>query len=181
MANGPSVPPRIFNFLALALVAGLVLEIIGRSGHSSATDPSKVAQAQTLTRAAIIIFLVVFFLLVAVTIFTFFSFRSIFPGEHRILYAVTFSIPFMFVRLLYTLLENYNEGTRFSPSTGNVVIQACMATIEEFIVVTLYLTAGALAPSLARSDVQPARRVAAAHEQYSPATAQGGKLLQHVN
>jgi hypothetical protein len=158
-------------------MAGLVLAIIGGSDLSSSNDPSKVAHAQTLLRAAIIIFFVVFVVLVAVTIFTFFSFRSISPGERRILYAVTFSIPFLFVRILYSLLTNFNTGTTFSLSTGNVVIQACMATIEEFIVVVLYLTAGILAPKIARTDVQPARRLAAVHEQYSPAAAQEGKYF----
>lgn len=156
MAGGPSIQPRIFNLLALAPIAGTVLAIVGGSEHASTTDPSQVAHAQTLTRAAIIVFLVVFILLVAVTIYTFFSLRSIMAGERRILYAVAFSIPFLFVRLLYSLIGNLNDGTNFSLSTGNVVIQACMATLEEFIVVTLYLTAGVLAPSLKRSRGQPA-------------------------
>lgn len=177
MSNGPSVPPIIFNLLASVPIAGLVLEIIGVIDLSTSTDPSKVAHAETLLRAAIIIFFVVFVVLVAVTILTFFSFRSISPGERRILYAVTFSIPFLFVRILYSLLEHFNTGTTFGLSTGNVVIQACMATIEECIVVALYLTAGVLAPIIARSDVQPARRLAAVHEQYSPVAAQGGKYF----
>ncbi|MCJ1250288.1 hypothetical protein MMC30_007514 [Trapelia coarctata] len=173
MANGPSVPPAVFNFLTLAPIAGLVLAIIGGTDLAS-TDPSNVAPGHTLTRAAIIIFLVVFIILSMITIFTFFFLRSISPGEHRILYAVALSIPFLLVRLIYSLLANFDSGTTFSLSAGNVVVQAFMATIEEFVVVALYLAAGILAPKIARADVQPGTRTAASYERYSPAAAPGG-------
>ena len=173
MANGSPIPPKIFNFLMLVPIAGLVIAIVGGTDLSS-TDPTEVAHAQTLTRAAIIIFLVIFIVLAMVTIFTFFSFGSITPGEHRLLYAVAFSIPFLFVRLLYSLLANFDTSATFNLATGNVVVQAFMATIEEFVVVVLYLTAGVLAPKIARSDVQPARRSETGYERYSPAAGQGG-------
>jgi len=173
MANGSSVPPVVFNFLTLAPIVALVLAIVGGTDLAS-TDPSKVASGHTLTRAAIILFLVVFVILVMVTIFTFFSLRSISPGEHRILYAVALSIPFLFVRLIYSLLANFDTSSTFSPSIGNVVVQAFMATVEEFIVVVLYLTAGILAPKIARAEVQPARHAAAGYEPYSPAAGPGG-------
>ena len=173
MANGSPVPPTVFRLLTLAPVAGLVLAIIGGTDVAS-TNPSTVATGRTLTHAAIIIFLVVFLLLAVITIITFFSLRSISRGEHYILYAVAFSIPFLFVRLLYSLLANFDSGSTFNLTTGSVVVQAFMATIEEFVVVAMYLTAGILAPKKARDYVQPAGGAAAADEQYSLRAGPGG-------
>jgi len=116
-----------------------------------------VSQGVTLVRAAVILFLVVFLILAGITCVTFAWTRRIFPGDNVLLYAAALSLPFLFVRLLYAVLADFvTSTTKFSLIYGDVVIEGCMATLEEFIVVIIFLTAGILTPKVQMSNVAPA-------------------------
>ena len=63
------------------------------------------------------------------------------------LYAVILALPFIFVRILYSMLAVFlTNQTTFTLVNGNAIAQLCMATIEEMIVVVLYLGVGITAP-----------------------------------
>jgi len=161
LGNGPVIQPKFFYLLALLPVVALIIAVIGATDEIGANQsPSDVSHGQTLVRAAIIIFMVVFLILVCITAITFASVRHIFPGDHRLLYAAALSLPFLFVRLLYAILTDFDTSSNtFNLITGDVVVEACMATLEEFICVILYLGAGILAPKLQPSNAVPATRV----------------------
>ncbi|MCJ1411668.1 hypothetical protein MMC19_005759 [Ptychographa xylographoides] len=153
--NDHSTIPKILNFIGLLPIAALIMAIIGGIDESS-SKPSEVSTGTTLVKAAIIIFLVVFLILAVATIATFFMMRSIAKGEERILYALALSIPFILVRLIYSLLVDFSGNAKFSLTYGDVVIQGCMAALMEFIVVIIYLGVGLITPKITRSDVRPA-------------------------
>ena len=167
--------PRVFKLLAILPIVGLILAIVGGTDQVPGNTPSTMSTGVTLVRAGIIIFLVVFVLLAVITVVTFFSIRSIPKGEAPLLYAVALSIPFLLVRLIYALLVDFDSGsTTFNNITGNVIVQAFMATLEEFIVVLLYLTAGLLIPKIPRSNVQTGVPLAEQNTPYSPVSENNG-------
>ena len=85
--------------------------------------------------------------------------------DKRIFYAVILALPFIFVRILYSMLAVFlTHQTTFTLVNGNAVAQLCMATLEEMVVVVVYLGAGITAPVRKGNDpekrtyaMQPAR------------------------
>lgn len=66
-------------------------------------------------------------------------------GESRMLLVVTLSLPFLFIRIIHSLLLIFNKRFQDSAaeeSTSSVLIELFMAKVEEMIVVFLYLYAG---------------------------------------
>ena len=68
--------------------------------------------------------------------------RNLPPGEKRILYAVLLSLPLLAVRLLYSLLVDFDNNGTFNIIGGNATVQLCMAIIEEFVITYFFLVAG---------------------------------------
>ena len=63
------------------------------------------------------------------------------------LYAVILALPFISVRILYSMLAVFlTNQTTFALVNGSAIAQLCMATIEEMIVVVVYLGVGITAP-----------------------------------
>lgn len=156
MSGNRGIPARVFHFLNLLNLTGLILAIIGGT-QMSGSHSANSSQGHPLTRAAIILFVAVFAILSAITIMRFLpQMRNVLPGEKHILLAVALSIPFFTVRLIYSILTSFGTNpTLFNPITGNVVVQSFMAVLEEFIIVGLYIAAGLLAPGFEQNKVQP--------------------------
>lgn len=112
-----------------------------------------------LIRACIILLLVVFLALSLTTLVTLLAISAIAKGERDILYALTCSIPFIFLRLIYSMLVNFDgSDPKFAISTSDVVTEACTASLGEFVTIILYLGAGLLAPKIPKSNLQPVER-----------------------
>jgi len=76
-------------------------------------------------------------------------------GERRILLAVLAALPFIAVRLLYSILSNFSNNTTFSLVNGNAFVQLAMATAEELVVVVIYTIMGL---TLAKFDYDPPKQ-----------------------
>ena len=152
IVNG--VPASFFNLLHIPIMLGLILAAVGSSKLYS-TDVSKHHNGQTLARAGIVVLVVAFIGLVAVTVYTMIQLSKIKHGERRILYAAAASIPFIGVRLIYALLAYFDTSSKtFSLLGGSIWVSAFMSVMEEWITVILYLAAGLLAPVISRKEVQ---------------------------
>jgi hypothetical protein len=62
--------------------------------------------------------------------------------EKRIYFAVLAALPFIAVRLLWSILSVFADNASFSINSPKPLIQLFMATIEEFIVVIFYTGVG---------------------------------------
>jgi hypothetical protein len=85
---------------------------------------------------------VVFILLLVLTIGAVIGHRMTQRGESILLYAVVISLPLIMVRIVYSLVFSFSEDERF---TGSTTAGLLMATVEEMIVVLVYIWAGLLA------------------------------------
>jgi hypothetical protein len=155
MAPGKGLSIRIFNFLHLPTMVALILAITG--GVKSFTSASANGN-NGQTKAAILIFLGVLIVQSLVALLTCLKLGHVMRDERKLVFAVGASVPFLFVRIIYSLIAIFNGRSRNFSVTANtyaaVVVQACMSVIEEFVVVVLYLLAGILTPVISRSQVQ---------------------------
>lgn len=68
--------------------------------------------------------------------------------------AVVGSLPFLVVRVLYSVLVEFNyddQGSVFSPTAGDIWARVFMEALEEWVIVALYLVAGYVSPRVEKS------------------------------
>ena len=149
------IDPRIFHVVLILIVVGLILSIVGGVDVYSSTSSPPSSSSFDYLRDAAIILVVAFTLLVLAVAWTFVNFSQTIKSDRILLYAVAASLPCLAVRDIFSILQAYQvDPSRFSSSTGSVVVYAFMAIFMEFVVVILYLGAGWLAPKINRTQVQ---------------------------
>ncbi|KAI9892600.1 MAG: hypothetical protein M1814_001293 [Vezdaea aestivalis] len=147
MPPNKALSSRIVRLLVLLPLVGLILSIVGATKFS--TD---LAESHTLLKAASVIYLVVWLIQATLCAFLIIFLRYIPHGEHILVYAVTAAVPFLFIRCLYSILSTFVTSTNiFGLFDGRVDILAGMAIAMEFIIVTVFLGAGIMAPVIPRS------------------------------
>ena len=131
------------------------MAIIGATRLSS-SDTSKQSSGQTFEKAAGLVFVAVYLGLFALAALTMANVRNLPWGEKWILIAILAALPFLAVRLLHSILADFEDNNTFNIINGNATVQLCMAIIEEFIITIFFLAAGLAAPSLksVRSGVE---------------------------
>ncbi|KAK2731568.1 hypothetical protein FQN55_004641 [Onygenales sp. PD_40] len=149
MSSGKGISDRIFQALHLPQLVALILGIIGGMKQFD-EDPEVQKTGHNLSRASIIIFFVILVVQSLIAAVTLLRLRYVRPEERKMVYIVGASIPFLFVRILYALISSFSNDhdtfNQISPSNKAVLVQACMAILEEFVVVALYLLAGIATP-----------------------------------
>jgi len=99
-------------------------------------------QINSLTKAGIVIFTAVYVAIVILTILIAQRANSAAPGEKRIVLAVALALPFLLVRLVWSLLAAFSHIHDFSYITPNDTVLLVMNVIMEFIVVLIFLVMG---------------------------------------
>jgi uncharacterized membrane protein YhaH (DUF805 family) len=142
----------IFSLVILKVVqtpaaVGLILCIVGAT---SAATPAQIDDESTV-KIGVILFLMVFVLLCILTSAAAIGCRRTQQGEFPLVRAVAFALPFILVRIIYTLITTFGHSPDFSlenTSTGAVTINLFMEVLEECAVVTIYLAIGVKLPSV---------------------------------
>lgn len=83
--------------------------------------------------------------------------NSIPEGERRILFGVLLALPFIFIRILYSILADFLHNSTFMLFNGSATAQLCMAIIEEMIVAIAYIAVGLTASSI-KDDRGPSQQ-----------------------
>lgn len=139
------LPRHIFRLLSLPGLAGLILSIIGSTNIFN-NDPSDVSTGFKEIKAAMILFLVVFVADILITAKCFLGIRHIREGERRLLFATATAIPFMAVRMTYSLLCVFAQDPKWfsawSLQWTAILVHGIMGVLMEAIVVVIFLFAG---------------------------------------
>ena len=106
------------------------------------------SEAVTFLKAAAILFLLTLVLIVAVAGATWPFLPRMFEGETKVYLAVLAAIPFLAVRMIYSILADFENNSTFGILNGNAYVQLGMAIIEEMIVTIIFITVGILAPKM---------------------------------
>lgn len=140
-ATANSRRSRIIQVAQLPTMIALILCIAG--GTDAASSSTSEQQSGTKdTKAGVIIFCIVYILLAFLAIITVTDVRKAERGEKRIYIAVMAALPFIAIRLLWSVISAFSHSKDFSVVNGKPVIQLVMATLEEFVVVVMYTVAG---------------------------------------
>lgn len=130
------------KFIQTIVLVGLILSIVG--GVNAGEDYSSTGHytPQSLSKAAMGLYIASYVLIVATTIILSFSVSHAEDGEKRLLVAVAMSLPFLLVRLIYASVSIFANTSDFNSLSGNVTIYLCMALIMEFCAVIIYEVVG---------------------------------------
>lgn len=145
MSSGKGFAPRLFKFIHTPIVVALVLAIIGGTKSFDNNIDSQ-NLGRTLTKVAVLLFLFGLIALATVAFVTLFKIGHVVHGERKLVSAAVTSIPFLFVRMVYSIVVAFSSPdskvfSLVSDTKAAVIVQAFMAVAEEFAVVTIYLLA----------------------------------------
>ncbi|KAG4439019.1 hypothetical protein IFR05_005483 [Cadophora sp. M221] len=141
-ATANSRRSRIIQVMQLPTMIALILCVVGGTDEGD-SSPSEIKTGKKYTKIGIIIFLFVYLLLSSLVIITMKDVGNAMKGEKRIYFAVLCALPFIAVRLLWSVLSAFSHSRDFSlTNSGKPLIQLFMAVVEEFVVVCLYTLAG---------------------------------------
>jgi hypothetical protein len=129
-----------FRILQLLISVGVILSIVG--GTSVSANENGTITIPTTVKAGIILFLVVFAAMVLIFVFSITKLGLLHSRERLVALAIATAAPFIFVRLLYSVLSDFLHSHEFNIVDGSVAIHVAMSVIEEFIVVLIYLILG---------------------------------------
>ncbi|KAB8295932.1 hypothetical protein EYC80_008752 [Monilinia laxa] len=137
------IQPRSLKLIEVFTLVGLILGIIGGINASDSYTTTGRWVPGTESKVSNILFIVSYVALLVITILTSFSISNAENGERRILLAIAIALPFLFVRLLYSILSTFvAHSTKFNSFTGSVTILLCVALLEELVIVVIYLGIG---------------------------------------
>lgn len=129
-----------FRFLRLVFLTGLVLAIVGGTSISFSADGQ--VQIPVTTKIGVIVS-IVGFLVICLIFFLSVPRTSVVPSkERRVPVAIIFALPFIFVRLLYSILSIFLKNHVFNLANGSVPVRAVMSIMEEIVVVVAYAVLG---------------------------------------
>jgi hypothetical protein len=133
-----------FRATQIIITIGLILSIVGGTNSIS---PSGTFTVQTTSKVGVLLYVVGWAVVTLRTIFIIPQFSS-HTGEKRLAIAVIIALPFIAVRISYSLLAVFLHNHDFSLINGSITIRVVMAVLEEFLVVIIYLIVGWKAEAL---------------------------------
>ena len=142
----------LFRVTQLVVTLGLVLSIAGGTSSVSSTGTFTV---QTTSKVGVLLYALAYASIAAITIFTIPKLANTVLGEKRLVLAVIIALPFIAVRIAYSILAVFLHDHDFSILNGSVIIMAVMAVLEEFVVVIIYLIVGWMAEKLPATQRGP--------------------------
>ncbi|EGO02742.1 hypothetical protein SERLA73DRAFT_176093, partial [Serpula lacrymans var. lacrymans S7.3] len=101
---------RVFNLLHLVGIGALVLTIIGIANATSSSSSSQ-SSANTMRRAGVLLFAALYIILIAVTLYFWSRANQLMKSRKSLLGAITFALPFLGVRTLYSVLSTFSSSS----------------------------------------------------------------------
>ena len=138
--------PLRFKLIRIPIIIALILVIVGVSASAADLIETGFYTIQVTTKVGVALFILVFATIVLITGVFILHYAYVEVGQRRLLIAVAVSLPFIFVRLIYTILVTFTSLKGFSIIDGNVVAAGCTAVMEEMIVVMIYEAVGLTLP-----------------------------------
>jgi hypothetical protein len=144
---------RHFRLVQVVLFVGLILAVVG--GTSMNVDANGTYQVPGTSQAGVILYIVAFAGLILMFLLSVPQASAVPTKERRVPLAVALALPFLSVRLLYSVLSVFSHNHIFSVATGSSTVRLGMAVIEEFVVVAVYVMLGFFVDKLDASTKGP--------------------------
>ena len=128
-----------FRLLQIMITIGLILSIAG--GTSSITSSGQY-KPQTTSKIGIILYIIAYVALTLTAFYTLSRISDAEAGEKKVVVAVLIALPFIAVRLVYSLIAVLGHSSDFNLITGSVAIFVVMGVLMEAAVIIIYLFTG---------------------------------------
>ena len=147
-----SIKALYIHLLRIPLIAGIILVIIGGIVSASTWISTGKYPVDRLTKIGTIIIVAAFAVIVLVAL-GFTRRRAEVERPDVVLFnAILLSMPFLLIRLVYSLLIAFVDNAVFNPLNSNAAAQGFLAVLVEAIVVILYTVAGFRIPRLPKPE-----------------------------
>lgn len=130
---------------------GLILCIVGATSADNATE----IDDQVTVKIGVVLFAVTFAGVSLLCAIAAILARKTKRGERQLIRAVAFALPFLLVRMVYSLVAMFGHSVDFSignGSTAAVTISLFMEVLEECAVVFIYVATGLRLPKVPVAD-----------------------------
>ncbi|KAK4139798.1 uncharacterized protein C8A04DRAFT_32696 [Dichotomopilus funicola] len=135
-----------FRTIQLFVLIGTILTAVGSSSSSDPNSPP------TTSKVSIVLYTLAFIGTVVILIFST-PHRQLVPSAERVIITAVFlACPLIAVRVLYSLLTVFIHSGVFRRYGAPFEVHLCMASIEEFIVVAIYLFIGMRLVKLSKEE-----------------------------
>lgn len=184
IADGSKGSPLSSQQRRLLQIIGIVAIVLGIVGG---TKISETNTSSSYLKAAVILILVQFLASCFVLGSCAIHFRHILDVDRKLFFCVAFATPFLFVRVIYSILSAFDSHSStfslLSTAVVAIVVRACLAVAMEIISVSLFLLGGLVAPKMSKgqrsTEATPSIDSAQAKEQYiAPNTQYSGTTRQ---
>lgn len=143
--KGKGVSKILERLIHVPIIVGLILAIVAGTKEFS-SDASERNSGYTLLKVAVLLFLAGVLAIALVAFETFRHRRFILDGEMRLLTVSILSLPFLLVRVVYSIICAFSQGSNtfsiISDTNRAVIVQALMSVLMEFVVVAMLVAAG---------------------------------------
>jgi hypothetical protein len=137
-----------FALLQLPFQGAIPLTARGASNSTVDLSDNGVFTPQILTKLGVMLCVVGFVVMVVLNLAIFRRQELAGPSEQKLLYAVTLTLPFLTVRLIYTILTTFMNDGLFQGADGNVLVIGLMVLLPEILVSVVYMVAGFALPRM---------------------------------
>ncbi|TAQ90620.1 hypothetical protein B7494_g1031 [Chlorociboria aeruginascens] len=132
----------IINMYIIYMIEGvtflaLILGIVGGVDAGNNYSKTGVYQPQALSKASTVLFIIAYITTAVATLLLSPSISHAEQGEKRVLLAVAVSLPFLLVRLVYSIMVTFTHLKVFNQITGNATVLLCVSLIPEFIITVI--------------------------------------------
>ncbi|KAH8666245.1 hypothetical protein BGZ61DRAFT_484178 [Ilyonectria robusta] len=136
----PTFTVKQFRLVQLLITIGLILSIAG--GTSGSVSPDGSVKISSISKVGIILYIIAFAAMAFALVVSSGSRSSVPLQERRVPVVVAIAFPLILVRLVYSAICLFLPSHLFSIIDGSVPVFVCMAVLEEFAVVAMYLGLG---------------------------------------
>ncbi|KAI1433988.1 hypothetical protein GGR50DRAFT_695616 [Xylaria sp. CBS 124048] len=175
-----AIPPMAMKLVHTLITVAIALGAAGGAGSANSSSGSGGTYTSSpLSRAGVVLTIVVFSFVVGTTIILGMSISKADAGEERGLLAVALSLPVLLIRLVYSAAATFQPQSEFNQLTGSVGVLVGTAVVPEIIVVLIIEGFGLTLP-IASKHMAPAPRQGSYNLVPSPQP-YGGHEMQHLN
>ncbi|KAF2673924.1 hypothetical protein BT63DRAFT_437506 [Microthyrium microscopicum] len=145
------MPPRLFQFIHIAIVAGTALGIAAASMASS-TDVGMQQTVTSLRKASAIILLITAVLNIGMALVFVAQLHRVYVTDKKLTLCAAISTPFLLIRVFYLVFTAFHINNKFSATAPDIYVESFMQTLMEFFLFAIYCAAGLLAPPIQAGD-----------------------------
>lgn len=153
VADGSSGSPFRGQLRRALQLIGLVAIALGIVGGTKVSERNT---SSSYLKAAVILIVVQFLATSVVLASCAIHFRQILDVDRKLFFCLAFALPFLFVRVIYSILAAFDSGSStfslLSTTVTAVVVRGCLDVAMEIVTYTLFVFGGLVTPKMVKGQ-----------------------------